>query len=231
LSELYVHHRIDTAPRQWQAVAERLTLAARSGSMRPAASSTACGAARSAARATRIQAITVWPSPMRAAEAERSYCSARADVWTRRSEMLLPDDPAQGRNAAAPSGQLCFRWFATPQQHWPEFLDLCAAAWPGFRERLRFTGDRTMAGDRRPHRHGQRRGDGRRACIPGVRSPAAHTATQSLAMWERSKLPEGKAESKVRDMLSRRYDLCDWTVVCTATLLTAADKQDKARWT
>ena len=64
----------------------------------------------------------------------------------------------------------------------------------------------------------------------GVRSLLL-TRRPNLAMWERSKLPEGKAESKVRDMLSRRYDLCDWTVVCTATLLTAADKQDKARWT
>ena len=35
----------------------------------------------------------------------------------------------------------------------------------------------------------------------------------------------------VREMLSRRYDLCDWTVVSTATLLTATDKPDKARWT
>ena len=43
--------------------------------------------------------------------------------------------------------------------------------------------------------------------------------------------PEGKDETKVRDMLSRRYDLCDWTVVSTATLLTARDKQDTARWT
>ena len=50
-------------------------------------------------------------------------------------------------------------------------------------------------------------------------------------MWERSKLPQGKAETKVRDLLSRRYDLCDWTVVSTATLLTATDKPDKARWT
>ena len=39
------------------------------------------------------------------------------------------------------------------------------------------------------------------------------TRRPNLAMWERSKLPEGKAEAKVRDMLSRRYDLCDWTVV------------------
>jgi hypothetical protein len=35
----------------------------------------------------------------------------------------------------------------------------------------------------------------------------------------------------VRDKLSRRYDLCDWTVVSTATLLTAVDRADTARWT
>jgi hypothetical protein len=35
----------------------------------------------------------------------------------------------------------------------------------------------------------------------------------------------------VRAQLSRRYDLCDWTVVSTATLLTAEDRQDTARWT
>ena len=54
----------------------------------------------------------------------------------------------------------------------------------------------------------------------GVRSLLL-TRRPNLAMWERSKLPEGKDEAKVRDMLSRRYDLCDWTVVSTATLLTA----------
>lgn len=50
-------------------------------------------------------------------------------------------------------------------------------------------------------------------------------------MWERSKLPEGKAEAEVRDKLNRRYDLCDWSVVSTATLLTATDRRDTARWT
>ena len=49
-------------------------------------------------------------------------------------------------------------------------------------------------------------------------------------MWERSKLPQGAAESAVRDTLSRRYDLCTWTIVYTTTLLTAADTTDHARW-
>ncbi len=64
----------------------------------------------------------------------------------------------------------------------------------------------------------------------GVRSLLL-TRRPNLAMWERSKLPEGAAESAVREKLSRRYDLCDWTVVSTATLLTAVDRADTARWT
>jgi hypothetical protein len=66
--------------------------------------------------------------------------------------------------------------------------------------------------------------------LGGVRSLLL-TRRPNLAMWERSKLPEGAAEQAVRDALSRRYDLCDWTVVATATLLTAVDAEDRARWT
>lgn len=57
------------------------------------------------------------------------------------------------------------------------------------------------------------------------------TRRPDLAMWERSKLPRNEAEAKVRATLSRRYDLCSWTLVYTTTLLTAADRQDAARWT
>ena len=50
-------------------------------------------------------------------------------------------------------------------------------------------------------------------------------------MWERSKIPQGEAETEVRRQLSRRYDLCDDTVVYTTTLLSAEDRDDKVRWT
>ena len=82
------------------------------------------------------------------------------------------------------------------------------------------TGDRTGSGP------DEVTGAGR----PGVRSLLL-TRRPNLAMWERSKQPENAAEAAVRDRLSRRYDLCDWTVVSTATLLTAQDRQDTARWT
>jgi hypothetical protein len=50
-------------------------------------------------------------------------------------------------------------------------------------------------------------------------------------MWERSKIPQGETEIAMRAAFSRRYDLCDSTVVYTTTLLTAKDREDTARWT
>jgi len=57
------------------------------------------------------------------------------------------------------------------------------------------------------------------------------TRRPDLAMWERSKIPQGEAEAEVRRQLSRRYDLCDDTYVYTTTLLSAEDQQDTVRWT
>ena len=57
------------------------------------------------------------------------------------------------------------------------------------------------------------------------------TRRPDLAMWERSKIPANAEEQAVRDRLSRRYDLCDSTLVYTTTLLTAEDRDDAVRWT
>ncbi len=54
------------------------------------------------------------------------------------------------------------------------------------------------------------------------------TRRPDLAMWERSKIPQGEAE--VRCQFSRRYDLCDDTVVCTTTLISAENRDDTVRW-
>jgi len=229
LKELFVHHRIETAPRQWQAVAERLELG---GAQRVAAAGgTLYGLWRSQIGRPRdeIQAITVWPGAIRAAEAERLLLLGETDVWHRRSEVLLPTLKPTDATAPRKQGNYAFRWFATPQLHWPEFLDLCAQAWPGFESAYdsQVIGLWQAVGDRTATERDEVSGAGIHA---GVRSLLL-TRRPNLAMWERSKLPQGKAEAQVRDMLSRRYDLCDWTVVSTATLLTASDKADKARWT
>ena len=117
----------------------------------------------------------------------------------------------------------------TPEADWPEFLDLCARAWPGFeaaygsqviglwRCAAEATGDRGEA-------------QGGTVAPGGIRSLLL-TRRPDLAMWERSKLPQGAEETAVRDALSRRHDLCTWTVVHTATLLAATDVADRARWT
>ena len=151
--------------------------------------------------------------------AEIEAVSSQAMVAT-----LRPTEPAP----PARQGNFAFRWFVTPEQDWPEFLDLCAQAWPGFETAYdsqvvglwRCTGDRTggHAGDFIPPVQGRTIGS------------LLLTRRPNLAMWERSKLPQGAKEAAVRDALSRRYDLCDWTVVYTTTLLTAADHADRARW-
>ena len=69
------------------------------------------------------------------------------------------------------------------------------------------------------------------AVAPGSVRSLLLTRKPSLAVWERSKLPRGAAEAAVRGALSRRYDLCTWTMVHTTTLLTATDLADRARWT
>jgi len=229
LNEFYVYHRIETAPRQWQAVANRLVA---EGAERIAAGGgTLYGLWRSQIGRPRdeIQAITVWPAPLRAAEAETLLLQGEPDIWTRRSEVLVATLRPQDATPPRRQGNYAFRWFATPQSHWPEFLDLCAQAWPGFESTYdsQVIGLWQAVGDRTGTNADEVTGAGIHA---GVRSLLL-TRRPNLAMWERSKLPQGKDEAKVRDALSRRYDLCDWTVVSTATLLTATDRPDEARWT
>jgi len=49
-------------------------------------------------------------------------------------------------------------------------------------------------------------------------------------MWERSKIPKTSKEKDTCEKLSRRYDLCDYTVVYTTTLITALDAKDTVSW-
>lgn len=173
--------------------------------------------------------MTLWPTAVTPAAAEQALLGEDADVQVATSETLTPTLRPTDTNPPTRQGNYAFRWFATPSPHWPEFLQLCADAWPGFEAAYdsqvvglwQASGVRTGTGG--DHASGA-------GLQGGVRSLLL-TRRPNLAMWERSKLPESAAEAAVRDKLSRRYDLCDWTVVSTATLLTAADQPDTARWT
>lgn len=220
----FVHHRIEAAPRTWSALAGRLAKGVLDGG-------TLYGIWRSQIGRPRdeLQAMTLWPKETTAASAERALIAGDPDARRVSSEALVPTLRPTDATAPTRQGNYALRWFATPEPHWPEFLDLCAGAWPGFEAAYdsqviglwRATGDRTAGGGDEATGAGIQN---------GVRS-LLMTRRPNLAMWERSKLPSGAAETDVRDKLSRRYDLCDWTVVSTSTLLTAADTQDTARWT
>ena len=220
---IYIHHRITAAPRRWQAVAEALAqrheaLAGTGGAL--------YGAWRSQIGRPRdeVAAITCWSRPTSAAEAEAALLGGIADVAAATSQAMVPT--LRPGDSAPPTrqGNYAFRWFLTPEENWAEFLDLCARAWPGFESAY----DSQVVGLWR--------------CVDGVAEEASGpvapgsirslllTRRPDLAMWERSKLPQGAAETAVRDALSRRYDLCSWTVVHTTTLLTASDAADRARW-
>ena len=54
-------------------------------------------------------------------------------------------------------GNYAFRWFVTPEEGWPEFLDLCARAWPGFEAAYDSSGPRPLALYRRSDRGRRRR--------------------------------------------------------------------------
>ena len=74
----------------------------------------------------------LWPQPTTAAAAERALLGGDTDIVHVRSEELTPTLRPTDATAPTRQGNYAFRWFATPENHWPEFLDLCAQAWPGF---------------------------------------------------------------------------------------------------
>lgn len=211
----YVHHRISVAPRRWREVAE--ALAARQV---PLADSGGAlyGLWRSQIGLPRddLTAITVWSTPVDAAKAQAVLIGEVENILAATGEVMTPTLRPTDTRAPTRQGNYAFRWFLTPERDWQEFLSLCAQAWPGFEAAY----DSQVIGLWRCT--GEAPGDVRSLLL---------TRRPNLAMWERSKLPQGAEEAKVRDTLSRRYDLCSWTVVYTTTLLTASDGADDARWT
>lgn len=212
---VYVHHRIQCAPRAWKSVADRLS--ATSAEQFKAHGGALYGIWRSQIGRPRdeLTAVTVWHDTTEAT-ATASWFSGIADITRHTAVTLMPTLRPTSPEPPRRQGNYAFRWFKTPAHHWPEFLDLCTAAWPEFESAY----DSQIVGLWRVTPDDDNT----------VRSLLV-TRRPDLAMWERSKLPANEAEAETRRKLSRRYDLCDDTVVCTSTLLTASDREDTARWT
>ncbi|MCB1510958.1 MAG: hypothetical protein KDJ36_08635 [Hyphomicrobiaceae bacterium] len=211
----YCHHRIDCAPRQWKAVADRI--AAHAGNTIGGAGGKVYGIWRSQIGRPRdeLNAITVWPTAT-TSDAVRALTAGVSDVVAHDVTIMRPTLRPLDTVPPTRQGNYAFRWFETPRPNWDEFLELCAGAWPGFEAAY----DSQVIG---LWRFDELAGANIKSLMV--------TRRPDLAMWERTKIPQGDAEAEVRSKLSRRYDLCDWTVVHTSTLITAADREDTARWT
>ena len=212
----YLHHRIDCEPHSFRTVSAALEacgpdLAKRGGAV--------YGIWRSQIGRPRdeLTMLSRWEGDD--VDGADAILGAVTSVRAVSTDVLRPTLRPLTSTPPARQGNYAFRWFQTPAGHWDEFLSLCEAAWPGFESAYdsqviglwRVEEDQALAGH-------------------AVRSLLL-TRRPDLAMWERSKLPEGADEAEVRRKLNRRYELCDSTVVYTTTLLTASDREDHARWT
>ena len=219
---IYLHHRIQTQPRRWQSVAAALRSTMPVGGE---TEGTVYGIFRSQIGRPRdeLTAITCWPDEPQASTAAQRWLKGVADI---REHTIAPMRPTLRPLTAKPpqhQGNYAFRYFETPAVHWQEFLELCEGAWPDFESSY----DSQVIGLWRFAAPTLATEDDEDAVIESL----LLTRRPNLAMWERSKIPQGEAEAEVRRKLNRRYDLCNSTVVFTSTLLTAVDREDKERWT
>jgi hypothetical protein len=213
---IYVYYRVTTEPRQWRHVADDLRAM---GALRlAAAGGDLYGIWRSQIGRPRdeLTVMTVWPDAETATPAAEVLLRDTRSLRHWDSERLTPTLRPTVVEPPRRQGSYAFRWFETPAEHWQEFLDLCAAAWPGFEAAY----DSQIIGLWQSLQS-----------VETMKRSLLLTRRPNLAMWERSKIPEGEEEAEVRRTLSRRYDLCDWTCVYTTTLLTAEDQDDLVRWT
>lgn len=212
----YVFHRIRTAPRQWKSVAD--TIARDAHAVLANDSGHLYGIWRSQIGRPRdeLSVITYGPGASWRSQQFAELVGSLEDLRVHDARAMSPTIRPTDDTPPARQGNFAFRWFSTPTNNWDEFLELCAAAWPGFEAAY----DSQVLGL-------WHFADSRSNMIDSL----IITRRPNLAMWERSKIPETEEEAEVRRKLSRRYDLCDDTEVFTATLLTATDREDTARWT
>jgi len=217
-ADIYVHHRLDCAPRQWKVVADRLAGDGRSAIENDGGMLYGIWRSQIGRPRDELTAITCWRD--RAPTEDRFAALFGALQGLRAHDVQAMAATLRPTSATPPTrqGNFAFRWFETPTAHWDEFLALSAKGWPDFEAAY----DSQVIGLWRIV--------GREAIAGMVRSLLL-TRRPDLAMWERSKIPQGAKEAAMRETFNRRYDLCDSTVVYTTTLLTATDREDTARWT
>ena len=214
MSSIYVHHRVTCEPRTWSDVAKQVIdlhdFVIRNNE------TSLYGLWRSQIGLPRdtITMISVWPDLETAKEKSNQICIGMEMVSAVETCIMRPTIRPKTNKRPRRQGNYAFRWFDTPLRNLDEFLKLCFEAWPDFESSY----DSQIIGLWKIEDNDK------------TVKTLLLTRRPNLAMWERSKIPEGPKETSVREKLSRRYDLCDWTTVYTTTLLTASDDVDLVRW-
>ena len=214
MSSIYVHHRVTCEPRTWSDVAKQVIdlhdFVIRNNE------TSLYGLWRSQIGLPRdtITMISVWPDLETAKEKSNQICIGMEMVSAVETCIMRPTIRPKTNKRPRRQGNYAFRWFDTPLRNLDEFLKLCFEAWPDFESSY----DSQIIGLWKIENNDK------------TVKTLLLTRRPNLAMWERSKIPEGPKETSVREKLSRRYDLCDWTTVYTTTLLTASDEVDLVRW-
>lgn len=214
MSSIYVHHRVTCEPRTWSDVAKQVIdlhdFVIRNNE------TSLYGLWRSQIGLPRdtITMISVWPDLETAKEKSNKICIGMEMVSAVETCIMRPTIRPKTNKRPRRQGNYAFRWFDTPLRNLDEFLKLCFEAWPDFESSY----DSQIIGLWKIENNDK------------TVKTLLLTRRPNLAMWERSKIPEGPKETSVREKLSRRYDLCDWTTVYTTTLLTASDDADLVRW-
>ena len=214
MSLTFVHHRVTCQPRTWSNVAKQVI--GLNDFMLKDNDTALYGLWRSQIGLPRdtITMISVWPDLKTAKEKSDQICIGMEMVSAVETDIMSPTTRPQNGERPECQGNYAFRWFETPLENFGEFLQLCTDAWPDFESSY----DSQIIGLWKIEND-----DKNVKTLLLTRRP-------SLAMWERSKIPQGKKEAEVRKKLSRRYDLCDWTTVYTTILITASDDSDNIRW-
>ena len=214
MSSIYVHHRVTCEPRTWSDVAKQVIdlhdFVIRNNE------TPLYGLWRSQIGLPRdtITMISIWPDLETAKEKSNQICIGMEMVSAVETCIMRPTIRPKTNKRPRRQGNYAFRWFDTPLRNLDEFLKLCFEAWPDFESSY----DSQIIGLWKIENNDK------------TVKTLLLTRRPNLAMWERSKIPEGPKETSVREKLSRRYDLCDWTTVYTTTLLTASDDVDLVRW-
>ena len=215
MSQIYVHHEINCAPRHWSEVAEQV----QNSSHFENADGDAFlyGIWRSQIGLPRdvLTMISVWPDMETASSRSDDIFSDLKFINSHKTKFLTPTLRPKTSEPPVKQGNYAFRWFETPTENYDKFLQLCEEAWPSFESSF----DSQVIGLWR-----------QQPIDKNSVSTLLLTRRPDLSMWERSKIPKTMEEKATREKLSRRYDLCDHTVVYTTTLITARDAKDTVSW-